>query len=122
VQEGDDGEGNAGRDGVAGGADPPFRKLLQQRLQEVRNGRLAQPAQPQAGNGNAQLGGGDEAIGVVQGALGGGGARLALAGQLLDAGAAHTHQCKLGRHEEAVGQHQDDHADQAQNIDKPNGH
>ena len=73
-------------------------------------GRLAHPAQSQAGHGDAELGGREVGVEVLDDVLGHVGAASAFGGQLRDARAAHLDDGELGRHEERVEQHEHEDA------------
>ena len=101
MHEGDDQEGDRPADGrAAGDLDRAFRQQVadrlqhgfDQRLDQVAEGRLADPAQAQAGDGDAELGGRDVAIQVIgrfaHHARGG----IALLDQGFDPRAAHADQ------------------------------
>ncbi len=75
----------------------------------MADGRLANPAKSEAGEGNAKLRGGDVVVEVLNGLLSGLRAAAALFGKLRDAGAARPDERELGGHEEAV--HKDQHKD-----------
>jgi hypothetical protein len=107
VQDRDDGEGEGEADGVRqrralGGRQPG--EALQRRFDQVGEGRFANPAQGEAGDGDAKLGRGDVGIEVIEAAQDGGGPSVALRRQMLDAGAADGDQGELGGDEEPVGE------------------
>ena len=79
-----------------------LRKERKERLDQAGDRRLADPAQRQAGQGDAQLRGGDRVVQMFDRAQDRGSAGAAVVDHLVNAGAAHRHQGKLGRHEECV--------------------
>ncbi len=81
----------------------------EQRLDRPRHRGLSDPAQPQAGHRNADLGRRDEAIGLGDGLPDADRTPVALGDQLVDPRLADGDNGKLGRDEEPVGayQHQD---------------
>jgi hypothetical protein len=109
VQEGDQAEGHGEGDGVQHGrGHVPF----EQRVQQVGHGGLADPAQAQGGQGDAQLGGGDVGVQVVDEAQQAHGLAAAFGGQGGDARAPDAHEGELRGHEKAVGQNQDEDQEQ----------
>jgi hypothetical protein len=107
VQDGDDGEGEAEADGVghpdALGA-RQSREALEDRFDQVGQGRFANPAEGEAGNGDAKLGRRDVGIEVVEPAQDRGGPPVPLRRQVLDARAADGDQGKLGGDKKPVGE------------------
>ncbi len=77
----------------------------------MRQGRLTQPAQSQAGNGDAQLRGGNHAVRVLNGLLHGFCTAMAAGYHFCHPRAPHADQGKLRRHEESIRQDQQDHQD-----------
>ena len=81
--------------------------------QEVGQGRLAHPAETQAGHRDAELGGRQVGIEVIDQVLGYFRVPSAFAGEFGDAGAPHLDDGELGRYEEAVQKHEHEHGDDA---------
>jgi hypothetical protein len=107
VQEGDQREGEDRGDAMRGQP----RALLgqhaaQRRAQQAGEGLLAEPPEEEAGDGDAELGRGDEAVGIGLRALHEPRRAAPLRGQLIDARAPRGDEGELGGDEEAVGQHQ----------------
>ena len=75
-------------------------------LDDSRERRLADPAQAEAGHRDAELRGGDVAVGVAERAPDDARRGAALGDELIDPRPAHGDERELGRHEEAVRQHQ----------------
>ncbi len=104
MQDGDDGE----RDGQAHRVEHRRRRAEdadQQRLEEVRERRLADPAQRQARQRDAELGGRQVGVEVRDHVLRDLGAAVALAPDL-DLRRPHLDQRELGGDEEAVQEHE----------------
>ena len=80
----------------------------QNRPEQSRNGRFADPAEAERGHGDAELAAGEIGFDVAHHALQQTRAEPVLLGHGLDAKAAALHQRKLGRHEECVGGEQED--------------
>ena len=80
-------------------------------IEDLGERRGAQPAQTQAGDGDAQLGGRKVGVEMVDDVFGHAGPAVALGGQLGDAGVAHLHDGELGHHEEGVDDDEEDDAD-----------
>ena len=109
VHAGDQHKGqNAGRGDVRGHARDLAGQPGKQRLDQMRQRRLADPAQAQAGQRDAQLRRRDKAIGIFNGPLHGFGARIAARHSFGNARLAHADQAELRGHKEAVDQHQND--------------
>ena len=85
----------------------------EQRLEQRRERRLANPAETEAGHRDAQLCRGDELVGIVERAPHRPRHAAALGEQLIDARLAHRDDRKLGGHEKSVGQNQRQHREQA---------
>ena len=85
-------------------------------LDQARERRLADPAEAQGGEGDAELGGRDVAVERLYGTTGQPSFAVPGLGQLVEAGLPRADQRELRRHEEGVGQHQhDDRAEAQQN-------
>ena len=80
----------------------------QQRLEQAREGGLADPAQGQARQRDAELGGREVGVEVLDHVLREPRAAVALAELDLDLGRPHLDQRELGGHEEAVHEHEED--------------
>jgi hypothetical protein len=105
VEEGDDGEGDGEREGVQHRlGDAP----LEGDFQQVRDGGFAQPAERERGERDAELGGGNVGVQVVNQAQEPLGSLVARARQRRNAGAAHTDQRKFGRDEKAVSEDEEE--------------
>ena len=102
VQECDGGKGDAEGDGVAQtlAVHPP---VLQQGFQPMGQEGFAQPAEAEAGQGDAELGGGEAGVEVVDRAQGHGHAPVAGFKKRLELAGADFDDGKLRRDEEAVG-------------------
>jgi hypothetical protein len=113
----DQGEGHDDGDGV-GVEDGVGRKAVQRASCYVedgfRDGGLTNPAQGEAGNGDAELYGGEELVDGVFELEGGSGAGAAERNELLDASLADTNQGELRGHEEACGQDEESYHDHAE--------
>jgi len=83
-----------------------LQQALHQRLDQVAQGRLAGPAQAQAGYGDAQLGGSDVAIQIVDRAPHHPRRGVAFLDQGFNTRPAHADQSELRRDEKGVEQHQ----------------
>jgi len=81
---------------------------------DLRDGRLSDPAEGEAGDGDAELDCGKELVDGVLELKGGAGAGTAEGDQLLNAGLADADQGELGSHEEAAGQDKEGHHDHAE--------
>jgi hypothetical protein len=122
VQEGDQGERQPGRQRACDGLFHRPGEQGDDGLKKVRQRRLADPTQAQAGEGDPQLSGGDEAIGLGHGALGPRRGAVTLACELSNARAADADQRKLCRDEESIRQHENDDAQQTQEIEPERRH
>ena len=100
------GEGDRDRDAVCGRGGEVGRQERQLRLDERGQRRLGEPAEPEAGHGDAELCRGDVAIGRRDGAPHGARAAVALGDQLIDARLAHRDDRELRGDEKAVGHDQ----------------
>jgi hypothetical protein len=78
----------------------------------VGEGRLANPAEGDAGDGDAKLGRGDVGVEVIEAAQDRGGPPVSFRGQMLDAGAPDGNEGKLGGDEEPVGENEGDDREQ----------
>ena len=109
VQRHNQQEGQGDGDGMRHRRRPGNPHTDQQRLEKSGDGDLPQPAQRQAGHGNAQLHTGEDPVQILQQRLHH--PRPAAAGllQLLDARRPHRHQRELAGHEKPVGRHQRQH-------------
>ena len=76
--------------------------------------RLADPAEAQRGERDAELGGGDVAVERLYGAAGEPSFAVPGPGHLVQPRAPGADQRELGRDEEGVGEHQDDDRDQSE--------
>ena len=114
VQGRDDRERDHHRHRVRHDRPQVHRQPGERRLDEVCEGRLADPAERQGREGDAELGRREVGIQAVGRLLQGRGVRPPLRDQLGDAAAAHRDQGELGRHEEPVGEHQDQDRKQSQ--------
>ena len=81
----------------------------EERFQHVSDGRLADPAKREAGDGNAELHGIENMIELLMEFLDGAGADAMSGNHLLDARLAHAHQGKFSGDEERVRRNQQDH-------------
>ena len=79
-----------------------------------RQRRLADPAQSQGGQRDAELGGRDVAIERLYGAASQPSFAVPGLGHLVEPGPSRSHQREFRRHEERVGQHEHHHRAQAQ--------
>ncbi|MCY1532296.1 hypothetical protein D9M68_675610 [compost metagenome] len=82
--------------------------VFQQGLQQVGEGRLADPAQAQGGQGDAQLAGRQVGVQLVVHGAQDAAPPAVLVGDGLDAGGAQLDHGELGGHEEAVEQHEEE--------------
>ena len=113
----DEGEGEDDRDGV-GVEDRVDWKRVQPNAFKVEDdlgdGGFADPAEGKAGDGDAELDGGEELVDGVLELEGGAGAGTAEGDELLDAGLADADEGELRGHEEACGQDEEGHDDYAE--------
>ena len=86
------------------------RQEGERRLNQRRERRLADPAEAEARHRDAELGRGDVAVGIGDRAPDGARAAVALGDQLIDARLADRDDRELRRDEEAVGEHEREHA------------
>ena len=91
-----------------------MRKPSERRLDQVRERRLADPAERQGRDRDAELGRGEVRVEMVGGPEQGLGVGPPLRDEFGDPAPAHRHQGELGGHEEAVGQHQAEDREKAQ--------
>ena len=84
------------------------RQPAEAALDQPGERRLADPAEAQRGEGDAELGGGDVAVERLYRAAGQPSFAIPGPGHLVQPGAPSADQCELGRHEEGVREHQDD--------------
>ncbi|MNQ74369.1 hypothetical protein D3C85_891240 [compost metagenome] len=82
--------------------------VFQQGLQQVGEGRLADPAEAQGGQGDAQLAGREVGVQLVVYGAQDAPAPAVLVGYGFDAGGAQLDHGELGGHEEAVEQHEEE--------------
>ena len=101
-------------DAVRGGRCELPDERFERRLDQVREGRLADPAQRQRGHRDPKLAGRDVGVEVADHLLRRLGGAVPLSGELFEARAADGDDRELGGHEEAVRQHQHDHGHQAE--------
>ena len=82
----------------------------QRKMPSIRLASAGSPIQPrpEGGQRDAELGSGDVAVERLYGTAGQPSFAVAGAGHLVEAGLSRSHQREFGRHEEGVGQHQDD--------------
>ena len=107
----DDGDGVGVDDGVGGRT---WSQLLGEVEDDVGDGGFADPAEGEAGDGDAELDGGEELVDGVLELEGGAGAGAAEGDELLDAGLADADEGELGGDEEAAGQDEEGHHDHAE--------
>ena len=119
MQVGDEQKGDHGGGGVSGDGRPETFQKVKVRLHQPRQGRLAYPAQADAGQGDTQLGGGDGAIQALQRVLQLLGPFPAKAHHFLDLGLPHRDQGELAGHEDAVEDHQGWNAQEPHQVGKP---
>jgi GNAT superfamily N-acetyltransferase len=81
---------------------------------DVRDGWFTDPAEGEAGDGDAELDGGEELVNGVLELERGAGTGTAKGDELLDAGLADADQGELRSHEEAAGQDEEGHHDHAE--------
>ena len=90
---------------------------VEERRDQMRERRLADPAERQRGDGDAELGRGEIGVEMVDRALSSVWAFAPPVGdELGDAAAAHRHQREFGGDEEAVGGHEDEHRPDADEV------
>jgi hypothetical protein len=119
VEHGDDDEGDDHRSGARGRVAQADR--LEDRPQQLGEGGLAQPAQAQACERDAELAGGEVAVDVLHLLAREHRGAPALLGQLLEAGRARAGERELGRDEEAVQQHQEECRDDLDRVRQRSG-
>ncbi len=107
----DDGDGVGVDDGVRREDGEPVRRRSED---DLGDGGFADPAEGEAGEGDAELDGGEEVVDGVLELEGGAGAGTAEGDELLDAGLADADEGELGGDEEAVGQDEEGHHDNAE--------
>ena len=83
-------------------------------LDQAGQRRLADPAEAQGGEGDAELGGRDVAVERLNGRPGQPSFAVAGLGHLIEPGLPRADQRELRRHEEGVGEHQHDDGGEAQ--------
>ena len=116
VQKGDERERDRHRDRVQGdGRRDPDRP--EQGLDQMGDGRLADPAERDAGDGDAELRSRDGVVHVVDGMGREGGAAPALLHPQVDLGAPHGDQGKLGGDEEGVGEDEQGNGEETEERD-----
>ena len=115
----DDGDGVGVQELVRGAAGEP-RQVREAAEDGFCYGRLAEAAEGQRGEGDAELHGGEELVDVVLEAEGGAGAGAVELDELLDAGLADADEGELGGHKEGV--RQDEEGDQASVDEAPFQH
>ncbi len=81
---------------------------------DLGDGGLADPAEGEGGEGDAELDGGEELVDGVLELEGGASAGAAESDELLDAGLADADESELRRDEEAAGQDEEGHHDDAE--------
>ena len=91
-----------------------MQRACQEVEDDVGDGGFADPAEGKAGDGNAELDGGEELVDGVLELEGGAGAGAAEGDELLDAGLTDTDEGELRGHEEAAGQNEEGHHDHAE--------
>ena len=87
-------------------------EAIEERLKQVGQGRLTNPTESKAGDGDAQLGGGDVGIKVIKTVEHRVGAAFPFGGEMLHLGAPNRDQGELGGNKEAVQQDQEDDREQ----------
>ena len=80
---------------------------IERRDEQHRHGGLAQGAEDQAGQGDAELACRKVAVHVLEDVLDQNGASASFLRQVVDARCAHLHERELGSNEEAVEQHEE---------------
>ena len=101
-------------DATSVGVDLGVRQVDESGSKDVGHGGFADPAQGQAGQGDAKLHGVDELVELLMQLLDGARADAVRRNQLLQPGFAHADQGELGGHKERVGRDQQDHRHDAQ--------
>ena len=109
VQEGDEGEGDRDRDRNRRGVS---EEVAEQRLEQLRQRRLAEEADAQRGERDPDLTGGDVLVDVVDQLEPVTGRADPFVAQLLEPGAARADDRELGRDEEAVDRNQQQKKDE----------
>jgi hypothetical protein len=102
MEGGDDDEGDRDGDRMRAGGGERFREAAQQRLDQVRQGGLSDPAERQRRDRDAKLGRCKVGVEIVDGALKGGGVGPACADKLCYTAATDSNEGKFSRDEEAV--------------------
>jgi hypothetical protein len=105
VQVCDQDERNHDGDGV--GIDRYMRNLSDPLREDIRQDRFSNPAQAQAGDGNAKLNSVNDFVDILVKALDDARANAPSFDELLDTSLADRHQGEFGRGEEGVGCHQE---------------
>src|SRR5262249_4590774 len=98
TQEGDEEEGDDGGERTEGGVVNRFKEPIEYGLEQGGHRRFGEPAEEQAGQDSAKLGGGDAAVEIARGRGDRGGSGHVLLLHLLDAGLTQRDQRKLRRH------------------------
>jgi hypothetical protein len=119
VQHRDDDEGDDDRRQRRRRRAKPDR--LEDRLQELRERRLAEPAQAQAGERDAELAGGEVPVDVLDLPAREHGVAAPLLGELLEPRRPRAGQGELGGDEEAVQQHQEECRDELDRVRQRSG-
>ena len=102
------------RDAVGGDGRQRGRQPAEAALDQPGQRRLADPAEAQRGERDAELGGGDVAVERLYRAAGQPSFAIPRPGHLVQPRAPSADQRELGRHEEGVREHQDDDRDQSE--------
>ncbi len=114
---GDEREGDDDRDGVGVEDGVGWKRVERVRGEsedDLGDGGFADPAEGETGDGDAELDCGEELVDGVLEFEGGAGAGTAEGDELLDAGLADADEGELRSHEEAAGQDEEGHHDQAE--------
>jgi len=112
VDRGDEGEGDRQRE-RRGGA---VGEVAEDRLQQLRQRGLAEETDPDRGDGDADLAGGEGFVDAVELLDHGLGPGFSLLGSLFEFAAAAAHERELGRDEEAVDRDQQQQKDEQQDA------
>jgi hypothetical protein len=102
VQKRDGGESDDRGERMAGRIHPLPRQQAQQRLEQIRDRRLTDPAERQTGEGDSELGGGDGAVEMRNGFFHGHRPGAIFLDHFFDLRSPHGDQRKLRRHKKAV--------------------
>ena len=116
VKEGDYGNGDEGCDTTPSHEVEPGREPFKPAVKEACDRFFGHVTQQNRGNGDAELGGGELAVEIVQGLLYDPGLAVSLLDEGVDPGFSRSDQGELGRDEEGVRRQKNDDGENAKTI------